>query len=112
MALPMSTMTSGKRKVYPNRSTFQAHVCCVMDPEQVPRILDYLQKSAPFVSVRSWPYAYRIISPFDGQVHLDSDDGEDPGAGEKILGLLERMSLENLLLVAVPTAWAQSSSDA
>lgn len=99
MALPMSTMTSGKRKVYPNRSTFQAHVCCVMDPEQVPRILDYLQKSAPFVSVRSWPYAYRIISPFDGQVHLDSDDGEDPGAGEKILGLLERMSLENLLLV-------------
>lgn len=99
MALPMSTMTSGKRKTYKNRSTFQAHVCCVMDPEQVPKILDSLQKSPHLASASSWPHACRILSPFDGQVHVCSEDDEDPGAGEKILGLLERMGLENLLLV-------------
>lgn len=99
MALPMSTMTSGKRKTYPNRSMFQAHVCCVMDPEQVPKIMESLQKSPHLSSVRSWPHACRILSPFDGQVHVCSEDDEDPGAGEKILGLLEKMGLENLLLV-------------
>lgn len=102
MALPMSTMTSGKRKTYANRSMFQAHVCCVMDLEQVPKIMESLQKSPHLSSARSWPHACRILSPFDGQVHVCSEDDEDPGAGEKILGrpwLLERMGLENLLLV-------------
>eukprot|EP00438_Fugacium_kawagutii_P005256 Skav228638 [mRNA] locus=scaffold204:74010:88779:+ [translate_table: standard] len=95
----LRTMTSGKRKTYGNRSTFQAHVCCVMDPEQVPKIMESLQKSQHLSSARSWPHACRILSPFDGQVHVCSEDDEDPGAGEKILGLLERMGLENLLLV-------------
>ncbi|CAE6919315.1 impact [Symbiodinium natans] len=99
MALPMSTMTSGKRRTYPNRSTFQAHVCCVMDPLQVPRVLESLQKRSNFKSVRSWPYAYRIVSPFDGEVHMESEDDNDPGAGGKMLGLLKRMGLENLLLI-------------
>lgn len=99
MALPMSTLTSGKRKTYPNRSTFQAHVCCVMHPSQVPHVLQTLQASPHFQSVRHWPYAYRIISPFDGQSHEGSDDGEDCGAGERMLALLQRMGLENLLLI-------------
>lgn len=99
MALPMSTLTSGKRKTYPNRSTFQSHVCCVMHPSQVPHVLQTLQASPHFQSVSHWPYAYRIISPFDGQTHEGSDDGEDPGAGEKMLALLQRMGLENLLLI-------------
>eukprot|EP00933_Yihiella_yeosuensis_P018471 TRINITY_DN15143_c1_g1_i1.p1 TRINITY_DN15143_c1_g1~~TRINITY_DN15143_c1_g1_i1.p1 ORF type:complete len:551 (-),score=114.05 TRINITY_DN15143_c1_g1_i1:144-1796(-) len=99
MALPMSTLTSGKRKTYPNKSTFQAHVCCVMDPLQVPRVLESLQSTSQFRSVRSWPYAYRIISPFDGQVHEGGDDDTDAGAGDKMLGLLKRMGLENLLLI-------------
>mmetsp|Transcript_2513 Transcript_2513/g.4036 ORF Transcript_2513/g.4036 Transcript_2513/m.4036 type:complete len:572 (+) Transcript_2513:75-1790(+) len=99
MALPMSTLTSGKRKTYPNRSTFQSHVCCVMHPSQVPHVLQTLQASPHFQSVSHWPYAYRIISPFDGQTHEGSDDGEDAGAGEKMLALLQRMGLENLLLI-------------
>lgn len=100
MALPMSTLTSGKRRTYPNRSTFQAHVCCVMDPMQVPRVLETLQGSPHLSSAGSWPYAYRIISPFDGQTHEGSNDDNDLGAGERMLGLLQRMGLENLLLVA------------
>mmetsp|Transcript_77126 Transcript_77126/g.121798 ORF Transcript_77126/g.121798 Transcript_77126/m.121798 type:complete len:576 (-) Transcript_77126:50-1777(-) len=99
MALPMSTLTSGKRKTYPNKSTFQAHVCCVMDPAQVPRVLQTLQASPHYQSVRFWPYAYRIISPYDGQAHEGSCDGNDSGAGEKMLALLTRMKLENLLLM-------------
>mmetsp|Transcript_7848 Transcript_7848/g.18165 ORF Transcript_7848/g.18165 Transcript_7848/m.18165 type:complete len:465 (+) Transcript_7848:57-1451(+) len=109
MALPMSTMTSGKRRTYPNRSTFQAHVCCVMDPLQVPRVLESLQTSSHFKSVRSWPYAYRIVSPFDGQVHMESDDDNDPGSGGKMLALLKRMGLENLLLVI--SHWDNGSSN-
>ncbi|CAE7442653.1 ngb2 [Symbiodinium microadriaticum] len=109
MALPMSTMTSGKRRTYPNRSTFQAHVCCVMDPLQVPHVLESLQKSPQFKSVRSWPYAYRIVSPFDGEVHMESDDDHDPGAGGKMLGLLKRMGLENLLLII--SHWDSGSSN-
>jgi len=99
MALPMSTLTSGKRKTYSNKSTFQAHVCCVMHPSQVPHVLKTLQVSPHFQTVRHWPHAYRIISPFDGQAHEGSCDGEDAGAGEKMLALLTRMGLENLLLI-------------
>lgn len=109
MALPMSTLTSGKRKTYPNKSTFQAHVCCVMDPLQVPQVIESLQNSAHFKSVRSWTYAYRIISPFDGQTHEASQDDTDIGAGEKMLGLLKRMGLENLLLVI--SRWDLGSSN-
>eukprot|EP00930_Biecheleria_cincta_P025513 TRINITY_DN18160_c0_g1_i1.p1 TRINITY_DN18160_c0_g1~~TRINITY_DN18160_c0_g1_i1.p1 ORF type:complete len:511 (-),score=82.65 TRINITY_DN18160_c0_g1_i1:224-1756(-) len=109
MALPMSTLTSGKRKTYPNKSTFQAHVCCVMDPLQVPRVIESLRESAHFKSVRSWTYAYRIVSPFDGQTHESSEDDNDVGAGEKMLGLLKRMGLENLLLVI--SRWDLGSSN-
>lgn len=99
MALPMSTLTSGKRHTYPSKSTFQAHVCCVMDTLQVVRVLERLRESPQFKSARSWPHAYRIISPFNGEVHEGAEDDEDPGAGQKMLGLLKRMGLENLLLV-------------
>jgi len=99
MALPMSTLTSGRRRTYPNRSAFQAHVCCIMDPMQVPKVLELLQGSPQFKSVRCWPHAYRVISPFDGQTHEGSEDDGDPGAGEKMLGLLTRMGLENLFLI-------------
>jgi len=109
MALPMSTLTSGKRRTYPNKSTFQAHVCCVMDPLQVQRVLETLQASPHFKSVRHWPHAYRIISPFDGQTHEGSNDDQDPGAGEKMLGLLTRMGLENLLLII--SRWDSGPAD-
>ncbi|CAE8614847.1 unnamed protein product [Polarella glacialis] len=109
MALPLSTLTSGKRKTYPNKSTFQAHVCCVMDPMQVPRVLESLQSSPQFKSVRSWPFAYRIISPLDGQTHESHDDDADAGAGEKMQGLLKRMGLENLLLMVAH--WDSGSSN-
>lgn len=109
MALPMSTLTSGKRRTYANKSTFQAHVCCVMDSLQVPRVLEMLQASPHFQSARHWPHAYRIISPFDKQTHEGSDDDSDPGAGEKMLGLLKRMGLENLLLIV--SRWDSGPSD-
>lgn len=99
MALPLSTLTSGKRKTYPNRSTFQAHVCCVMHPDQVPHVLEVLQGNEHFRSVRHWSHAYRILSPLDGQAYEGSHDDGDDGAGEKMLGLLTRMGLENLLLI-------------
>jgi len=99
MALPLSTLTSGKRKTYPNRSTFQAHVCCVMHPDQVPHVLEVLQGNEHFRSVRHWSHAYRILSPLDGQAYEGSQDDGDDGAGEKMLGLLTRMGLENLLLI-------------
>lgn len=99
MALPMSTLTSGKRKTFSNKSTLQAHVSCVMDPLQVPRVLETLKVGSQFGTVRSWSYAYRIISPFDGQLREGSCDDDDPGVGEKMLGLLQRMGLENLLLI-------------
>eukprot|EP00929_Paragymnodinium_shiwhaense_P087536 TRINITY_DN47697_c0_g1_i1.p1 TRINITY_DN47697_c0_g1~~TRINITY_DN47697_c0_g1_i1.p1 ORF type:complete len:532 (+),score=140.09 TRINITY_DN47697_c0_g1_i1:120-1715(+) len=99
MNLPMSTLTSGRRRTYANKSTFQAHVCCVMDPMQVATVLDMLRSAPHLQSARCWPHAYRIISPFDGQTHEGSDDDGDPGAGEKMLGLLTRMKLENLLLI-------------
>lgn len=109
MALPMSTLTSGKRKTYPNRSSFQAHVCCVMDPLQVTCVLDRLQENPHLQSARYWPYAYRIISPFDGQTHEGCGDGDDLGAGEKMLGLLKRMELENLLIVV--SRWDSGPAD-
>lgn len=108
MALPMSTLTSGKRRTFPNKSTFQAHVCCIMDPLQAPRVLEALKRSPQFKTARSWPHAYRIISPFDGQVHEGSDDDDDFGAGEKMLGLLKRMRLENLFLVV--SRWGSGQS--
>lgn len=109
LALPMSTLTSGRRRTYPNRSTFQAHVCCVMDPLQVPRVLETLQEAEPSKSARHWSRAFRIISPFDGQLHEGFDDDGDTGAGEKMLGLLSRMGLENLLLVV--TRWESGCAD-
>mmetsp|Transcript_52100 Transcript_52100/g.151386 ORF Transcript_52100/g.151386 Transcript_52100/m.151386 type:complete len:452 (-) Transcript_52100:71-1426(-) len=99
MALPLSTLTSGKRRTYANRSTFQAHVCCVMDPQQVAPVLETLRSNPSFQSSRSWPHAFRVISPFDRQTHEGCDDDGDVGAGEKMLGLLQRMGLENLLLI-------------
>lgn len=109
MALPMSTLTSGRKRTYPNKSTFQAHVCCVMHPSQVPQVLETLGASPHFRTVRHWPHAYRIISPFDGQTHEGSCDDRDSGAGEKMLTLLTRMGLENLLLIV--SRWDSGPAD-
>jgi hypothetical protein len=70
-----------------------------MHPDQVPHVLEVLQGNEHFRSVRHWSHAYRILSPLDGQAYEGSQDDGDDGAGEKMLGLLTRMGLENLLLI-------------
>lgn len=109
MSLPLTTLTTGKRRTYPNRSTFQAHVCCVMHPSQVPRVLETLRSNPHFGTVRHWPHAYRIISSTDGQIVEGYGDDGDTSAGEKMLGLLKRMRLENLLLIT--SRWDTGPSD-
>jgi len=48
------------------------------------------------------PFAYRILTP-DGVSYEGSNDDEEPGTGEKILALMQRLNLDNLLLVV--TQW-------
>mmetsp|Transcript_43616 Transcript_43616/g.79487 ORF Transcript_43616/g.79487 Transcript_43616/m.79487 type:complete len:527 (+) Transcript_43616:93-1673(+) len=100
LALTMNTLTSGRRRTYPNRSSFQAHVCCVMSLSQVQLVLQILRSNAQLATARHWPYAYRILAPEHGGMLEGFEDDGNEGAGEKMLDLLTRTGLENLLLVA------------
>merc|ERR1719240_1100798 len=99
MLVPMSTLKSGRRQARFNRHVSQAHACCVEHPLQVPHILQVLRETPSLRSVRHWPYAYTIPSPIDGSAHVGNNDDGDPGTSEKMLGLLTRLGLRNVLLV-------------
>ena len=76
------------------RSTFAGHACAVRTEADVASVLRYMRESAPWDSSSVRPCAWRLDSGAEG-----SDDAGDVGAGEKLLHLLQRWDVKNVVLV-------------
>lgn len=87
---------------------FQAFTAAINHEDQVKFVMDYLNNvnnttHSKFPTARNRIIAYRVsqldqISQRDVLAEGFDDDGED-GAGEKILHLLQRMEIENIVLI-------------
>lgn len=101
---PLQTLTSGRKREV-RGGAFQAHICVVGSTADVKKVMDAFQRADGFRSVTCWSYAYRINAVPPGQASAEqtlaegSEDGLDEGSGQKILGVLRRFSLQQLLLV-------------
>lgn len=121
----LQTLTSGtKRDV--RGGAFQAHVCVVSTCADVDHVMRAFHQADSFKSVTSWSYAYRIKSAAvpgdypkaavgkDGTVGTviqeGAQDGLDEGCGERVLSVLRRSALENLLLIV--TRWQDHGASA
>ena len=82
LALPFSTLTSGRKKVF-EKTTLQAHVCCLSAESQVPPLITMLHQDPKFHQVRNWMYAYRLRVGEDMVVGYA--DGGEQGSGERLL---------------------------
>ena len=76
------------------RSTFAGHACAVRTDADVASVLRYMSESAPWSNSSVKPCAWRLDSGVEG-----SDDAGDVGAGEKLLHLLQRWDVKNVVLV-------------
>jgi hypothetical protein len=90
--LILNSITKGKRTKYKHTS-FQAISAAVTETAHLELVLESLSKDAMFLEARSKILAFRTKDE-EGY----DDDGEI-GAGEKLLYLLERMGIENIVII-------------
>ena len=76
------------------KSTFAGHDCAVRTESEVGSVLQYMSQSTPWDTCSVRPYAWRLESGGEG-----SDDLGDVGAGKKMLHLLQRWDVKNVVLV-------------
>merc|ERR1719362_2310908 len=74
LSLPLKSFTSGRRRTYDNKSTFQAHVCCLTDPQLAPCVAEVIRTEPRFASARTWPYAFRVVPPVRRKAQDGSED--------------------------------------
>jgi hypothetical protein len=86
-----------------SKNRYQAHSAAISSENQVPIVLEYLNKRERFQKAKNKIYAYRVnqIDENTGNMELFENyenDGEE-GAGEKLLHLLQKMGVENIFIV-------------
>lgn len=97
------SISSGK-VILQNKNRYQAQSAAINSyDQQVPLILEYLNRRERFRNAKNKVYAYRVnqINEETGQMDLFEgfeDDGVE-GAGEKLLHLLQKMGVENIFIV-------------
>lgn len=87
---------------------FQAFTAAIAHEDQVKFVMDYLNNvnnttHSKFPTARNRILSYRVsqldqISQREVMAEGFDDDGED-GAGEKLLHLLQKMEIENIVLI-------------
>eukprot|EP00742_Colponemidia_sp_Colp-10_P005819 GILJ01006223.1.p1 GENE.GILJ01006223.1~~GILJ01006223.1.p1 ORF type:complete len:532 (+),score=101.13 GILJ01006223.1:34-1596(+) len=108
--LVLSTIVHGKPLI-DRKATYQAHAAAVSDISHVRIVMTELMKDIRFASSRSKVFAFRILpKDYEQQVtngvHPDNikveeafEEDKEIGAGEKLLYLLQRLGVDNILLV-------------
>jgi putative IMPACT (imprinted ancient) family translation regulator len=86
-----------------NKNRYQAYSAAISNDQQVPVVLEYLNKRERFQKAKNKIFAYRVNQVDENTHNMDlfenyEDDGED-GAGEKLLHLLQKMGVENIFIV-------------
>uniref|UniRef100_A0A0G4HVJ8 Impact N-terminal domain-containing protein n=1 Tax=Chromera velia CCMP2878 TaxID=1169474 RepID=A0A0G4HVJ8_9ALVE len=100
--LAIATLTSGKRINF-SGAFLQAHVAAITHTRQAGPVLEALLVEPRMEEVRNTFWAYRVLDMETGQSFESSDDDGEPGAGEKVLLTMQRLCLDNLLLIV--TQW-------
>mmetsp|Transcript_102595 Transcript_102595/g.293855 ORF Transcript_102595/g.293855 Transcript_102595/m.293855 type:complete len:214 (-) Transcript_102595:373-1014(-) len=75
------------------RSAYAGHACAVRTAADVRSVLQYMHSTAPWMSSAVSPCAWRL------EAEEGHDDHGDLGAGEKLLGLLQRWDVRNVIIV-------------
>ena len=105
-------ITHGETRVW-KKAKFQGHAAPVRYLEDVEYVVQQLQSSLPWSSAKFHACAYRLSinaaggagedHPEEATVLEGRSDGKDPGVGDKLLYLLQRWEVQNVVLVV--TAW-------
>lgn len=74
--------------------TFTGHACAVRNADEVRAVLAYMTQTRPWADSAVCPCAWRLMGDEEG-----CDDHGDLGAGEKLLHLLSRWDVRNVVLV-------------
>eukprot|EP00743_Colponemidia_sp_Colp-15_P004485 GILK01004836.1.p1 GENE.GILK01004836.1~~GILK01004836.1.p1 ORF type:complete len:535 (-),score=124.75 GILK01004836.1:351-1904(-) len=108
--LVLSTIVHGKPLI-DRKATYQAHAAAVSDISHVRIVMTELMKDSRFASSRSKVFAFRILPkdyeqqvasgvyPDNIKVEEAFEEDKEIGAGEKLLYLLQRLGVDNILLV-------------
>ncbi|CAE7841994.1 AVT1D [Symbiodinium microadriaticum] len=114
----LQTLTSGLRKEVRGGS-LQAHICTISRIDDVARVMEAMRAALAFQEVTSWCYGYRLRKravvedghPEEGagDAHEGWEDGLDEGSGEKILTVMRRAGLQELLVVV--SRWQDHGRD-
>ena len=98
------SVTSGKIQSF-KKLSFQAFCAAISHEDQVKFVLDYLcsKASSKFATAKNRICAYRVsqMDPVQKKEAIAEgfdDDGED-GAGDKILSVLQKMDIGNIMVV-------------
>lgn len=91
-SLILNSITKGKKSKF-KQTAFQAISAAITETSHLELVLETLSKDPLFLDARSKILAFRTKDE-EGY----DDDGEI-GAGEKLLYLLERMGIENIVLI-------------
>jgi hypothetical protein len=99
---PVVLITHGDQVQF-KKSVYQAHATPVTTPEHINAALEHLRgrKASSRSAYAAMPFAYRVQNFAGGESSLvegHEDDGE-LGAGEKLLHLLVRWDIRNVLLI-------------
>ncbi len=99
------------------RTKFQAFSAAISNQTHVDLVLNYVARKRGIASAKSCIVAYRVTSSSDEDANRDLDDptmidGEEStyvtegyddsneeGCGQKMLSLLQRMGVENILII-------------
>ena len=79
------------------KSTFQGHATIVESLEHVEEIKEKLKNSPYFEKATQMPCAYRVLT--GDEVTEQAENGSEVGAGDKLMYLLQRWEVHNLMLI-------------
>ena len=81
---------------------FVAHLVPLEDSKRVPEAMRMVKSDPKIARATHNIFAFRIRTP-DGQLDQHRDDDGETGAGDKLLDLLDKCNIENVLLIV--TRW-------
>ena len=103
----VESITSGKSQSH-KKLQFQAFCAAISHEDQVRFVIDYLDNSnnnvsTKFATAKNRIFAYRVnqidqISQKEVIAEGFDDDGED-GTGEKLLNVLQKMDIDNIMII-------------
>jgi hypothetical protein len=105
MESALYSITFGNTETHKS-AKYQAFSAAIQNQNHVDLCLSYLKQSKQISHSKTQMFAYRVAQPTEGGNHDQEqfieegyEDGTEEGCGQKLLTLLQKMGVENILIV-------------